>query len=118
MHAERIDHGLRDSQQMVARQADAPGFSKLDLHVSQEIPFFFGKAKVFTDVENVLNLLNRNWNTYKVFSDSVSIANVSCVAAAGNPCVRYLYSNASRQTATTYQSASLWQMRVGLRFDF
>ena len=96
----------------------SPGFSKLDLHVSQEIPFFFGKAKVFTDVENVLNLLNRNWNTYKVFSDSVSIANVSCVAAAGNPCARYLYSNASSQTATTYQSASLWQMRVGLRFDF
>ena len=65
-----------------------------------------------------MNLLNCNWNTYKVFSDSVSVANVSCVSANGNTCARYLYSNASSQTATTYQSASLWQMRVGLRFDF
>ena len=96
----------------------SPGFSKLDLHVSQEIPFFFGKAKVFTDVENVLNLLNRNWNTYKVFSDSVSVANVACVPSGGADCGRYLYSNAGTQVATTYQSASLWQMRVGLRFDF
>ncbi|MEG3083746.1 carboxypeptidase regulatory-like domain-containing protein [Sphingomonas sp. PB2P12] len=96
----------------------SPGYSKLDLHISQEIPFFFGKAKIFTDVENVLNLLNRNWNTYKVFSDSVSVANVSCVATAQSTCGRYLYSNPSTQTATTYQSASLWQMRVGMRFDF
>lgn len=96
----------------------SPGYSKIDLHVSQEVPFVVGKIQLFADVENLLNLLNRNWNTYKVFSDSVSVANVSCVAAGGNPCARYLYANPSTQTATTYQSASLWQMRLGVRFNF
>lgn len=96
----------------------SPSYSKIDLHVSQELPFFFGKIKVFTDIENVLNLLNRNWNTYKVYTGSVSLANVSCVAVGSNSCGRYVYSNPGTQTATTYQSASLWQVRIGARFDF
>jgi hypothetical protein len=98
---------------------DSPSYTKLDLRVQQALPLPLGaKFRVFADVENVLNLLNRNWNSYKVFSDSVSIANVACVAEGTNTCARYLYSNPNDQTATTFQSASLWQMRIGARIDF
>ena len=76
------------------------------------------KFRLFADVENVLNLINRNWNTYKVFNDTVSVTNVSCVAQGSNSCARYLYSNPNDQVATTLQNASLWQVRVGARIDF
>ncbi len=97
----------------------SPTYTKLDLRVQQALPLpWGGKLRVFSDVENVLNLINRNWNSYKVFNDSVSIANVACVAEGANSCARFLYSNPNDQTATTYQSASLWQVRVGARIDF
>lgn len=97
----------------------SPSYTKLDLRVQQALPLPFGaKLRIFGDIENVLNLLNRNWNTYKVFNESVSIANVACVAEGANSCARYIYSNPNDQTATTFQSASLWQARLGVRVDF
>lgn len=97
----------------------SPSYTKLDLRVQQALPLPLGaKFRVFSDVENVLNLINRNWNTYKVFGGSVSIANAACVADGANSCARYLYSNPNDQAATTFQSASLWQVRIGARVDF
>ena len=97
----------------------SPTYTKLDLRVQQALPLPLGaKFRMFADVENVLNLLNRNWNTYKVFQDNVAVVNVACVADAGNPCGRYLYSSPNNQTATTFQNASLWQIRIGARIDF
>jgi Carboxypeptidase regulatory-like domain len=96
----------------------SPTYTKLDLHVSQQVPFVFGKFRLFADVENVLNLINRNWNTYKVFAESVPIINVSCVAQGANPCGRYLYATPNNQSATLFQSASLWQIRLGAKFEF
>lgn len=97
----------------------SPSYTKVDLRVQQALPLPLGaKFRVFLDIENFLNLLNRNWNTYRVFNESVSVANVACVAAPGNPCARYLYSAPNNQTATTFQSASLWTARVGVRIDF
>ena len=97
----------------------SPGYTKLDLRVQQALPLPLGaKFRVFADVENVLNLINRNWNTYKVFNDTVSIASVSCVAQGTESCARYLYANPNNQVATTFQNASLWQVRLGARIDF
>lgn len=97
----------------------SPSYTKVDLRVQQALPLPLGaKFRVFLDIENFLNLLNRNWNTYRVFSESVSVANVACVAEGGNPCARYLYSAPNNQTATTFQSASLWTARIGVRIDF
>ena len=97
----------------------SPSYTKLDLRIQQAIPLPLGaKFRMFADVENVLNLLNRNWNTYKVFQDNVAVVNVACVADGSNPCARYLYSSPNDQVATTFQNASLWQIRVGARIDF
>lgn len=97
----------------------SPSYTKLDLRVQQALPLPLGaKFRVFADVENVLNLLNRNWNTYKVFQDNVAVVNVACVADGSNPCARYLYSSPNNQVATTFQNASLWQIRIGARIDF
>lgn len=97
----------------------APSYTKLDLRAQQALPLPFGaKFRVFVDIENFLNLIDRNWNTYKVFNESVSVINVACVADGANPCARYLYSSPNDQTATTFQSASLWTARIGVRIDF
>lgn len=94
-------------------------FTHSDVRVQQALPLPLGaKFRVFADVENVLNLLNRNWNTYKVFADAVSVTNVTCIADGPNSCARYLYSNPNNQVATTFQNASLWQIRLGARIDF
>lgn len=97
----------------------SPAYTKLDMRVQQALPLPLGaKFRMFADVENVLNLINRNWNTYKVFQDSVSVVNVACVAEGSNSCARYLYSSPNNQVATTFQNASLWQVRLGARIDF
>jgi hypothetical protein len=53
-----------------------------------------------------------------VFNENVSIVSVACVPSGGNPCGRYLYSAPNDQTATSFSTASLWQVRLGVRFDF
>jgi hypothetical protein len=112
---------LRDYYGRIAPRnlGTSPAYTKVDVRVQQAFPLPLGaKFRLFADVENVLNLINRNWNTYKVFNDTVSVTNVSCVAQGTNSCARYLYSNPNNQVATTFQNASLWQVRIGARIDF
>jgi len=105
-----------------------PWFTKLDLHVEQQIPTFLGSSRiaVFADVENVLNLLDHNWGqTVRAsFPYNKSVVQVACVAAGANTCDHYLYSKAS--TPATLASpvnnfnlgASLYTIRIGARFTF
>ena len=85
--------------------------TKLDLHVSQELPAFItSKARfsLFADVENFTNLLNKKWGQIKEFGFPYAIAPVvaTCLTApvatgtattgstsanAGAPCAQYRY---------------------------
>ena len=53
--------------------------SKLDLHVSQELPTFVGNSRVtlFGDVENFTNLLNKNWGQIREYAFPYTIAPVT-----------------------------------------
>lgn len=100
----------------------SPRFNKLDLHVSQEIPIVGGfRVEAFADIENVLNLINKDWGSLRQvsFSYYAPLVNVAC--NNGNlvtaPCTQYTYSN-FRSPALTSDNVSLWQIRLGARVRF
>lgn len=101
-----------------------PGYNKVDLHFSQQVPFFHNSHfTALFDVENFLNLLNSNWGSFKAFSDQ-SVVRVTCQtpqAGSAQTCPNYVYSaatTAANQKATIYPKFSLYAIRAGVRFDF
>jgi hypothetical protein len=116
-------------------------FTKLDLHLSQELPTGFGKSriKLFADVENFTNLIDKDWGQVReyVFPYNVAVAQVQCLTTTGNangagtvaanvsqPCAQYRYSPLGGTTAFTtpvdqvYVNQSLYAIRIGARFTF
>lgn len=116
---------LRDFQGSIAPKnlGRSPRFNKLDLHFGQEIPLPHGfKVEGFVDVENVLNLINRDWGQLSQvgFPYYATIVNVACnngnsLSAA---CNQYTYSNFKTPAQSVFTAPSLWQIRVGARIKF
>jgi hypothetical protein len=106
----------------------SPRFNKLDLRISQEVPFFFGgKIELFGDIENVLNLINKDWGSLRqvAFPYRAQIVNVQCLQAGGAPvtntgqaCAQYRYSNFRDPQLTNFTNISIWQVRLGARIQF
>ena len=100
-------------------------FSRLDLHVEQEIPTFVGKSKIslFADIENFTNLLNHNWGEQlrASFPYYKTVTQVSCVAVGTNSCGQYKYTSYNPSSSVQDQLIvlpSLFTVRVGARFTF
>ena len=114
----------------------SPHFFKIDLHLAQEIPTVVTPAKVelFADVENVLNLINRDWSSLRqvVFPYTASVVNVSCltkqvatgastsgiISTLAQPCAQYRYSNVAAPNLSLSTRQSFYQIRVGARVRF
>jgi hypothetical protein len=121
--------------------------TKIDLSVSQEIPVIGrAKLKLFADIENFTNLINKNWGQVReyAFPHAIAPVQVSCLTApvptgtapgantaanAAAPCAQYRYTpNATtvvngvtqfaEPTDTIYPQQSLYTIRVGVRFSF
>lgn len=117
--------------------ARSRAFTRIDLHLEQEIPTFIGGSRItlFGDINNLPNLLNKNWGGLRQygFSYGASLVNVQCANAAGAPltgnigsatnpasgCAKYLYSGfrAPNESAVSV-TQSLYQIRIGARFTF
>lgn len=113
-----------------------PDINQVDLQFSQELPSLVKghKFRLVFDVQNVLNLLNKDWGTVEEYSGTGSgqgnhrIVDVACGDAAGNPvtalnpaaCNTYIYSNPSATALqrTVNTNRSLWYVQVGLRYEF
>jgi hypothetical protein len=116
-------------------------FTRLDLHVAQEIPTFVGDSRVtiFADIENFTNFLNRKWGQQReyAFPYNTAVVRVQCLTApaatgaAGAPaanvsqgCAQYRYSpigggaSFSAPVDQVYVNQSLFSIRVGARFSF
>jgi hypothetical protein len=104
-------------------------FTKIDLHLEQEIPTFVGGSRisVFADIENFLNLLNHKWGqTLRAsFPYNKSVGTVACAAANGNSCDHYVYTtnqstinSTADQLINYFPGTSLYAIRVGARFTF
>ena len=111
-----------------------PWVHKLDLSVRQEVPFAFGgKLELMADVENVLNLIDKDWGTIQQvgFPYTASVVNVTCLQAAApsgtagtaatnasQPCAQYRYSSFRAPNEATNINGSLWGVRFGVRVRF
>ena len=100
----------------------SPHFFKVDLHLSQEVPTFVGGGHIelFADVENFLNLINKNWSSLRQvsFPYTASIVTVECATTSGNNCTQYRYSRVTDPSLTLSTRVSLYQIRLGARVRF
>lgn len=103
--------------------ARSRAYTRIDLHLEQEVPTFLGNSKlsVFADIQNVPNLLNKNWGGFRqaVFPYLEDVVRVSCVPSATNPCAQYLYTQARPANDSVAEiRPSLYFIRLGARFKF
>ncbi|MEH3107254.1 MAG: TonB-dependent receptor [Sphingomonas fennica] len=125
--------GLEQGQIVKKNSVRAPNFFKIDLHVDQEIPVPIvrtGRLKLFADMENVLNFIDRDWGSLQqigVISAAAfaPVVNVSCLQASGaavtslaQTCAQYRYSNFQSPTLVNPGRLSLWTLRVGAKVQF
>lgn len=115
----------------------SPSFWKVDLHLEQEVPTFVGssRVKLFADIENVLNMINNDWGAQRqqAFPYQSATVNVQCLAvatptgtagvantASSQTCAQYRYSGFSEPNITVQNQnkQSLYQIRLGVKFEF
>ena len=130
---------LKDYRGKIAGRniARSRAFTRIDLHLEQEVPTFVGKSRVtvFADIENLPNLLNSKWGGLRqlAFPSTASVVQVQCLAvatptgtagvantAANQTCTQYRYSS-FREPATAVSpvfNGSLYLIRIGARFSF
>jgi hypothetical protein len=125
MQALVMNSDLKNYQGEIAPKniGKSPRFNKFDIRISQEIPFVFnGKIQLFADVENFLNLINKDWGSLRqvAFPYLATVANVACVGTTNvnAACTKYRYSSVREPGLTQYNNFSLWQVRVGVRLSF
>jgi len=115
-----------------------PRYNKLDLSFRQEVPFVFGgKIELLADVENVLNLINKDWGTIRQvgFPYYGRLVNVTCLQTPGGAtatnaqaCQQFQFNNLAGTPATerpitapaeaVQLNGSLWGVRFGVRLKF
>ena len=101
-------------------------FTRVDLHVEQELPLLWGsRISIFADVENFTNLVNHKWGQQlrASFPYRKIVTKVTCVAQGTNACAQYRYLTPSSDTVladelVTTNGSSLYAVRVGARFTF
>ncbi len=111
-------------------------FTRIDLHVAQQIPtgLFGSRFEIFGDIENVTNLLNKNWGQIReyTFPYTIPAVRVQCLATpvatgttatpitnSSQACAQYRYlAPNTAPTDTIYARQSLYAIRVGARFTF
>lgn len=132
---------LRDYRGRIAAKniARSRAFTRIDLHVEQEIPTFIGRSRItlFGDIENLPNLLDSDWGGLRQlgFPYTGAVVQVSCLnapvatgtapgtgvtnTAPTQACAQYRYSQYREpNTAAVRTSNSLFLIRLGARFTF
>ena len=92
--------------------------SRLDLRLDQEVPLFFAdsKARVYVKIYNFLNMLNDEWGLqYDNEFFTPQVVN-STLNAQGQYVFQQFNNNGN--ISDLLESRSLWEMRLGLQFEF
>ncbi|GHG08456.1 TonB-dependent receptor [Thalassotalea marina] len=105
--------------QIVERNADnASWHTRLDFRIDQQLPGFTQdhKARAYLVVKNLGNFLNDDWGVKKV--GNFTAQNV--VQAEINENGTYTFNEFFPNNAedTTFLTQSLWEIRVGVKYDF
>jgi hypothetical protein len=118
------ENGLKQGSIVRKNSMRSPSWTKIDLHIDQEVPVPLtggaGKFKLFADIENVLNLIDKDWGALKQVNSPqfASIVNVACATMVGTNCTQYRYSNFAKPAVDNQSRISLWGIRIGARIDF
>jgi hypothetical protein len=100
----------------------SPDTFKVDLHLEQELPLPGKVARVslFADIENLLNLVNNDWGSFRYYPSDVAVVQATCNATVGGACTQYLYSSFAAPTITTPGDArtQVWNARLGFSVKF
>ena len=92
------------------------------------------RVTLFADINNLPNLLNKDWGGLRqvAFPGIASVVSVACANAAGTPltgaigsapnpargCAKYVYSGYRAPNEALNVTQSLYQIRIGARFSF
>ncbi|WP_417485841.1 TonB-dependent receptor [Maricaulis sp.] len=102
------------------RNGDQGGWwTKADLRIAQDMPGFMEghRSQIFLDIDNFTNLLNDEWGILN--EAGFPRRNRVVDAELTNGSTQFAYSNFNNPTTTTrVGDASLWSVRVGLRYNF
>lgn len=96
----------------------SPYVTTVDMHIEQELPAFFpGGAKLigYMDIENLGNLLNDEWGSIQQIAFPYTSTNVTA-ARTGNQF--YTYNAFTERSPATFGTNSVWQIKVGVRYQF
>ena len=91
--------------------------SRMDVRFDQELPMFFGdnRARIYLKIYNFMNLLNDEWGHQydaEFFSPDV-------VSSTVNAQGKYVYNQFTARSVNDLREVeSLWEMRMGIQFEF
>ena len=110
--------GLERGEISGRNRQNADWFTKVNFKMTQELPGFMPghKGEVFFVIDNLTNMLNDDWGVLK----KGSFVGNSMVTVDLDDQGRYVYSdfNPNNGKTATQSSASVWEMRVGVRYTF
>ncbi|MEM5511508.1 TonB-dependent receptor [Pseudoalteromonas sp. AS84] len=110
--------GLERGEIAGRNSQNADWFVKFNFKLTQELPGFMEghKGEAFFVIDNLTNLLNDDWGVLK----KGSFVGNRVISTSIDDDGRYVYSgfNSNNVGTTTENSASVWQMRVGVRYTF
>lgn len=119
--------------------ARSRAFTRIDLHLEQQIPTFIGKSRItlFADINNLPNLIDSDWGGLRQlgFPATAGVVTVQCLSApvadgsapgagvvntnTSQTCAQYRFSSfrSPNDSALSF-SNSLYAIRLGVRFTF
>ncbi len=91
----------------------------LDIRIQQEIPFFGrAKAKIYLDIENVLNMINDDWGAKRYINTQDIQSAVAVVDATIEDDNTYTYNSFTAPVKLADAFDSLYRIQFGIRADF
>lgn len=110
--------GLERGEIVGRNSENADWFTKVNFKMTQELPGFMPghKGEVFFVIDNLTNMLNDDWGVLK----KGSFVGNRMIKTSIDDQGRYVYSdfNPNNGKTATQSSASVWEMRVGVRYTF
>ncbi|WP_409425815.1 carboxypeptidase regulatory-like domain-containing protein [Pseudoalteromonas sp. RW-H-Ap-1] len=110
--------GLKRGEIAGRNQQNSDWFVKFNFKLTQELPGFMEghKGEAFFVIDNLTNLLNDDWGVLK----KGTFVGASMISTSLDDQGRYVYSdfNANNANTSVQTGASVWEMRVGVRYTF
>ncbi len=82
---------------------------------------FKSKFKLFADVENLMNLIDSKYGSFRYYDNTVPVVAVACVGGSGGnggTCPKYNYTSFAAPVLRTDGRIGLWSVRLGMRLEF